>query len=503
MKNISFIIFLSLLFSIKIISQNFLPEGNWEIVWQDEFNEPANTPPLSHWFFFDAWGDPDSLWRDAVYTTQDAYHDGNGNMVLRTRLINDTLRTSYIQTYSWSHSQSEWTLFGPEDGKYIEANIKLSEMSAGGPWCAFWLYSPTNTYDGNPQTGTEMDIMEYVLGYGAPGSWTAGLPEGNTLNYYSVANHWNPDDNPSVSKFVRATDYGVDLRDGQFHKFGIEWYKNKVIYYLDGDSVFSTEQGVASNITEALMLSIEYDAPPDDAWGLNEDVRNYANELPDYFLIDYVRVYNKPFVQLQTKIFLEGPYNQTNNLMTDDLNSQIPLTSPYAGDPRTVNAIPQGVTDWVLVELRETPTGQAVTAKSVFLYKDGRIINDDASSGIIKLNAPEGNYYIVIKHRNHLKVMSATAIALNSNTSTLYDFTAAENKFYGTGGAKELETGIWGMWSGDTDRNGSVDAADRNATWNNRNTSGYSDSDVNLSGVVDAADRNITWNNRNKTSSVP
>ncbi len=499
----NYIVVITFICTLYLPAQSLLPVGAWEITWQDEFNQPANTPPDSKWFFFDAWGDPNKLWRDAVYTEQDAFHDGNGNLVIRARLENDTLKTSYIQTYNWSVDQSQWSLFGPEDGKYVEANIKLNEMSAGGLWCAFWLYSPSNAYDGNPQTGTEMDIMEYVLGYGAPGSWTAVLPEGNTLNYYNVANHWNENDNPSVSKFVRTTDYGINLRDGNFHKFGIEWYKDKAIYYLDGDSVFSTTQGVASSITEALILSIEYDAPPNDAWGLNENVLDYADELPDNFVIDYVRVYKKVFVQLQTKIFLEGPYNSTDHLMNENLNSQIPLTSPYTEDPRTVSSIPAGVVDWILVELRETPDGSPVISHSAFLYKDGRIVNDDATSGIIKLNTFENNYYVVIKHRNHLTVMSKSSVFLSETSSAPYDFTTSENQFYGVGGAKELESGVWGMWSGDADASGVVDAGDRNSTWNNRNLSGYESSDVDLSGVVDAADRNITWNNRNKSSAVP
>jgi hypothetical protein len=42
---------------------------------------------------------------------------------------------------------------------------------------------------------------------------------------------------------------------------------------------------------------------------------------------------------------------------------------------------------------------------------------------VIEINAPDGNYYLVIKHRNHLAIMSAAAISLNGNSSVLYDFT--------------------------------------------------------------------------------
>ncbi len=438
MNILKYFIVLIIFFNNTIISQSDLPSGNWTLNWHDEFSGAANSLPASHWFFY-MGESSNNMWRDAKYTNEDAYLDGNGNLSIRARLVNDTLTTSYLRSFSYSGNQSDWTLFGPDEGTYVETRLKLTEMVAGGLWCAFWLYSPFNTYDGNPATGTEMDIMEYVLGYGAPGSWTALLNGGNTLNYYNISNHWNPNDDPSVGKYVYANDYGVNLRDGNFHTFGVEWYKDKSIYYMDGDSVFSTSEGVAQNATQALMLSMEYDAPPDDAWGLNEDVRNYANDLPDYFLIDYVRVYKKEFVQLQTKIYLEGPYDKNTNEMKTDLNTQIPLTSPYTEDPRTVSAIPDNVVDWVLVELRETPTGPPVISHSAFIYKDGRIVNDDASSGIIKLNAPENDYYVVIKHRNHLAVMSKNPVTLSKASSTLYDFTIGENQFYGSNGAKQLE----------------------------------------------------------------
>jgi hypothetical protein len=67
------------------------------------------------------------------------------------------------------------------------------------------------------------------------------------------------------------------------------------------------------------------------------------------------------------------------------------------------------------------------------------MVSDNGTSGEIELTAPEGNYYIVIKHRNHLAVMSANAVSLNGTSSTLYDFTTGSDKFYGNGGAKQLD----------------------------------------------------------------
>ena len=158
----------------------------------------------------------------------------------------------------------------------------------------------------------------------------------------------------------------------------------------------------------------------------------YNSTLPD------IGIYEMSYIMLSVKIFLEGPYNSTTHQMDANLGSNIPKTSPYSEDPRTVQSIPSNIVDWVLIQLRSTASGQTVTSRSAFLNKDGRVVADDGTTGEIELNAPEGNYYVVVKHRNHLAVMSANTISLNSTTSTLYDFTTGSDKYYGNGGAKQL-----------------------------------------------------------------
>ncbi len=240
---------------------------------------------------------------------------------------------------------------------------------------------------------------------------------------------------------------------------------------------------------------------PENSWEVTENAIYYQSafaRLVSKFISD-----ENHSVLLKVKVFLEGPYNNNTHIMNTDINQYIPATSPYSEDPRTVNAVPQDVVDWVLLQVRNTVSGSNLVSKSLFLHKDGRLVNDDGIDDKITLPVPDGNYYIIVKHRNHLSVMSANSIALNSVTVTTYDFTSGVDKYYGSEGATELENGVWGMWSGDADGSGVVDAADRNSTWNDRNKSGYENSDVNLSGVVDAGDRNKTWNNRNKNSQLP
>ncbi len=211
-------------------------------------------------------------------------------------------------------------------------------------------------------------------------------------------------------------------------------------------------------------------------------------------------------IQLSVKVLLEGPYIASSAMpeMSTDLSGSIPKTSPYA-DGRTVTEVPSWITDWVYLELRTTPDGAAVFGQSFFLSSDGYLSEDSGSDASLNLSGmTNGDYYIVIRHRNHLAVMSEGAVSL-SNVLVTYDFSSNLDKYHG-GDAAILETNgttIYGMYAGDADGSGTVDANDRSAAWNNRNTSGYITSDCCLSGTCDANSRSATWNNRNKSTNVP
>jgi hypothetical protein len=209
------------------------------------------------------------------------------------------------------------------------------------------------------------------------------------------------------------------------------------------------------------------------------------------------------FINSKINAWLEGPY-QAGGSMTTALKTAgfIPFNSPYP-DGRVVSVVPDGVTDWVSLELRTADTGPSVSQRSFFLKSNGTVVDADGSTTDLKMpGLADGNYYLLVRHRNHLSAMSALSISLNTSSASLYDFSTGLSQYYG-GDAKLLETGVYGLYSGDANGSGTVDASDRSATWNGRNQNGYLDADCNLSGTVDASDRSITWNNRNKATSVP
>jgi len=214
-------------------------------------------------------------------------------------------------------------------------------------------------------------------------------------------------------------------------------------------------------------------------------------------------------VQLECRIFLEGAYDVALHQMRTDLKNAgiIPLTSPYASDVRRVNDIPADVVDWILLELCTNPNGQAIASRCAFLRSDGRIVDLNGTTTAIAFNAPVGDYYLVVRHRNHLSIMSAGTKSLKSHFAENYDFTSDISQYYGQD-AKLLESSPvsrFGLYAGDADGNDQVQNNDKNDYWKVQvGTFGYLEADFNLNAQVQNDDNNDFWNkNVGKGSQVP
>ncbi len=212
-------------------------------------------------------------------------------------------------------------------------------------------------------------------------------------------------------------------------------------------------------------------------------------------------------LSLDIKLFLEGPYVDGQARMSTMLNTNnlIPTLSPYAGiacfpaDESTSPTIFQAyeVVDWVTVELYHPTEGTTVACKSGLLMADGHVTDVDGIS-VLRFPVAPDQYNVRVGHRNHLSIETLNTVQLASSNN-LVDFTQIALKG-NSNNYKTYTDGTQALIGGDATSDGSINAADRSSTWNERNTSGYLDADVNLDGSVNAADRSITWNSRNKTA---
>ncbi|MBN3034643.1 MAG: hypothetical protein JW861_03600 [Bacteroidales bacterium] len=215
-----------------------------------------------------------------------------------------------------------------------------------------------------------------------------------------------------------------------------------------------------------------------------------------------------PMVQLDLKAFLQGPFSGTTMNTFLNIYGYIPASQPYNMPPynyngtETASPIPNAdVTDWVLIELRET-TGPASTAlpstmvgrQAGFILKNGSIVAADGSSLMEFDLTITGNLFVVIWHRNHLGVMSSDPLSKAGNIYS-YDYTTGSTKVYGgMNGHREIAPGIWGMIAGDGDCDGQVTSADKVEVWIPQSgSSGYLQADFNLNGNVENGDKIECW----------
>lgn len=175
-------------------------------------------------------------------------------------------------------------------------------------------------------------------------------------------------------------------------------------------------------------------------------------------------------VLVSPKALLQGAMIGTGTVMSTTLKdlNVIPTTQPYNTAPfnyagtENVISIPAGVTDWVLVELRDPNTPTTVLAtRAAFIKSDGGIVDIDGTSPVTFTGKPAGNYYVAIRHRNHLLIRTAVPQALSS-TAISYDFTTAQSLAYQnasntvSAAMKDLGNGKFAMWGGDGNYNGRV-----------------------------------------------
>ncbi len=221
---------------------------------------------------------------------------------------------------------------------------------------------------------------------------------------------------------------------------------------------------------------------------------------------------------LNLKVYLEGAFNSSTNMMNTTLltTGYLPDTQPYYpalpyfgnNDPtwlyagtESVSAMPNDVVDWVTVELRDAAS--AATAgpgtvipggtRAALLKSDGTIIGTEANPYLIFAGVPvTQNLFVVINHRNHLAILSSGPVTSAGGIYS-WNFTTEQGQAYNNG-QKMLATGKYGMIGGDGNGDAQVNALDKTAVWNiQAGKNGYSASDFNMDGEVANPDKNEIW----------
>jgi beta-glucanase (GH16 family) len=190
------------------------PTPGWQLVWWDEFEEPAGTPLDANKWKHDigggGWGNNEL--QSYTNFARNAAHDGNGRFVITA--IRETYTGADGRTRDYTSARVNTA--GKFTTKYgrIEARMRLP--IGRGIWPAFWMLGDNIGTARWPGCG-EIDIMEHV-GHQASTVYGTlhgpGYSGGNSISAsYTL---------PNSERFTDA-----------FHVFAVEWEPNVVRWYVD------------------------------------------------------------------------------------------------------------------------------------------------------------------------------------------------------------------------------------------------------------------------------
>ena len=254
------------------------PSG-WNLVWSDEFDEPAGTPPNpANWAYEigDTTPDGKNGWgnEELQYYTDDpanAATDGNGNLVI-TLDEADPDRECYYGPCEYESAR----LITQNKAEFAYGRIEsrlLVPDGGDGLWPAFWSLGTDITYNPWPGAG-EIDVMEYV----------SRLP-----NEIFGTIH-GPGYNGGGS-FSGIYDFGQPVYDG-YHTFTVEWEPNLITWYVDG---IQYHQATPADVPGPWVFDKPFFLLLNFAIGGNfGGTPDPANTYPQEYAIDYVRVYQGP-----------------------------------------------------------------------------------------------------------------------------------------------------------------------------------------------------------------
>lgn len=164
---------------------------------------------------------------------------------------------------------------------------------------------------------------------------------------------------------------------------------------------------------------------------------------------------------IRIKMLLEGAYNENNS--GKPMNAKLQRYDIL--QKRGLNAWPvsgtDSIVDWVVVEVREAIGKPSVASDTFLLRNDGQIIDRYGNDTLGLQNTTKlwgsANHYIVVKHRNHISVVTKDVVAVvdeaNKAGVQTVDFTQENTLYCPAGSTLDLHawkagSGLWGLAAG-------------------------------------------------------
>ncbi|MBK8622860.1 MAG: Ig-like domain-containing protein [Saprospiraceae bacterium] len=300
----------------------------------------------------------------------------------------------------------------PKGGSIIDANVLLNDVDPEGG-------NVSITPQGNAQNPVVIGAGSYyinsegVLHFQASPEFT-----GPVDIVYTICD--------SVSFCVNAT----------IHILVVDNMKLRIRAYLEG--ALMENKDALSSSGRPLM---------------RDDLRN--NKFTNSNLIPSIDPYSNPvgFIDIRHHFNHVGPSNNTSLTTIQNPSAVFAVTGENA------------IVDWVFIELRSKQDyGVVLATRSALIQRDGDVVDLDGISFVEFPGLKVDSCYVVLKHRNHLGVMSlkiATSdlVDFTSPSTPVFDYGTSRNDGYNyTGLAQKADValGYMSLWAGDFDGSGKI-----------------------------------------------
>jgi len=271
--------FVSSLFIISTsFGNDYNPLSGYRLLFADEFNAPAGEVPNPRHWGHDVgghgWGNNELQYYSK--NPQNAYHDGQGHLVIALRNEPHLAQFRNGKRYSSARLTTN-DRFEIQHG-LIEARLKVP--SGQGLWPAFWMLGADFPKTPWPACG-EIDIMEHVGNdptrmhtniHGPNFSGNNGLGQGVTL--------------PNSEPFANA-----------YHTVALKWEPYELTWYLDGQKMRTLRRNDIQSPSKPWVFNKPFflllNLATGGEWAGEPDA---STVFPAFFMIDYVRVYGQSSV---------------------------------------------------------------------------------------------------------------------------------------------------------------------------------------------------------------
>jgi beta-glucanase (GH16 family) len=235
------------------------------LVWSDEFNGPAGSPPNPANWFYDSGGGcgPGTLSTNTT-NTANAELDGLGHLAV----IADGATSN--PPYSTAQLDSD----GLFSFTYGEIEARIAVAPGQGICSAFWLLADDGEAVGWPNGG-EIDVMEAI---GDLPNQTNGFLHG-PITTNANDQQWNA----AVNSILPLA--------GTYHTYGLIWKPNSITWTLDGVPFATATPQTLAPTSTWVFNDHPFHILLDEAIGGWPGNPNSATVFPAVMGVDWVRVY--------------------------------------------------------------------------------------------------------------------------------------------------------------------------------------------------------------------